>query len=208
MILNFMKIISSHSLIFLSSISFFFSCAKKTQPDTVHNVNSSNQSDASSSSDNFNSGLNNDFADLGTPINGSFDDGLSERDPSLSAFNDESASRPFEPVLFGFDQYNINATERDKISRIADYLKKNPNAKLLIEGYCDWKGTPDYNKSLGDRRAKSVKDALIALGVNGSRLATEAYGETRPISDNKTVGGRKANRRVKFQRRVEIKIAK
>ena len=48
----------------------------------------------------------------------------------------------------------------------------------------------------------------IALGVNGSRLATEAYGETRPISDNKTVGGRKANRRVKFQRRVEIKIAK
>ena len=136
-----MKIISCHSLVFLSSISFFFSCAKKTQPDTVHNVNSSNQSDASSSSDNFNSGLNNDFADLGTPINGSFDDGLSERDPSLSAFNDESASRPFEPVLFGFDQYNINATERNKISRIADYLKdihsmiKDPHGLYLVRTY-------------------------------------------------------------------------
>ncbi len=172
-----MKIITSHSLIFLSSISFFFSCAKKTQPDTVHNVNSSNQSDASSSSDNFNSGLNNDFADLGTPINGSFDDGLSERDPSLSAFNDESASRPFEPVLFGFDQYNINATERNKISRIADYLKKNPNAKLLIEGYCDWKGTPDYNKSLGDRRAKTVKEYLTDLGCDENRIEVISIGD-------------------------------
>ena len=67
-------------------------------------------------------------------------------------------------MYFGFDQYNINQSERGKLAEIADFLKTNPKAKLLIEGYCDWKGTPAYNKSLGDRRATTVKAYLTDLG--------------------------------------------
>jgi peptidoglycan-associated lipoprotein len=128
-------------------------------------------------SDSFNSGSVDEFADLGAPINDTLDDGLSLRDPTLSSFNDESATRPFEPVLFGFDQYNIQASERAKISRIADYMKTNPSARLLIEGYCDWKGTPDYNKSLGDRRAKTVKEYLTDLGCEENRIEVISIGD-------------------------------
>jgi len=165
-------------IVFSALVFFYFSsCAKKVQPDTVHNVNSNGSSELSAVNDSFNSGSVDEFADLGAPINDSLDDGLSLRDPTLSSFNDERASRPFEPVLFGFDQYNIQASERAKISRIADYMKSNPSARLLIEGYCDWKGTPDYNKSLGDRRAKTVKEYLTDLGCEENRIEVISIGD-------------------------------
>ena len=80
--------------------------------------------------------------------------------------------RPFNPVYFGFDQYNISASERDKLVEIAEFLQNNQEARLLVEGYCDWKGTPAYNKALGERRATTVKEYLIELGADGSRVET------------------------------------
>ena len=69
------------------------------------------------------------------------------------------------------------------------------------------KAKPKNVIKLSEERAASVKNALISLGVSDNRMETEAYGETRPVQNNATAAGRKANRRVKFQRRVEIKIA-
>jgi peptidoglycan-associated lipoprotein len=153
------------------------SCAKNNQPKTTHNLNTGSNNLESAVNDGFNSGVD-DFADLGSPIKGSFDDNeLSERNPSLSSFDGDNAFRPFEPVLFGFDQFNINAPEREKISKIAQYMLSEPSAKLLIEGYCDWKGTPDYNKSLGDRRAKTVKDYLVDLGCDENRIEIISIGD-------------------------------
>ena len=56
-------------------------------------------------------------------------------------------------------------------------MKSNIRARLLIEGYCDWKGTPDYNKSLGDRRATTVKNYLIELGCEASRIEAISLGD-------------------------------
>ena len=136
---------------------FFSSCSNKVDPDTSLIRNSGNGG-TTSNVEGFNSGNNDDFSLAGKPLFSSNDDLLAPRNNGLDAFSDPlNTIRPFDPVYFGFDQYNIDSTERGKLSEIADFLKTNPKAKLLIEGYCDWKGTPAYNKSLGDRRATTVK---------------------------------------------------
>ncbi|MBT7650901.1 MAG: OmpA family protein [Opitutae bacterium] len=174
------------------------SCAKNSNPETTHNLNTGSNNSESAGNNGFNSVDDNDFADLGTPIRGSFeDDGLSERNPASSSFNGDNVFRPFEPVLFGFDQFNIKPPERDKISKIAQYMLSEPSAKLLIEGYCDWKGTPDYNKSLGDRRAKTVKDYLIDLGCDENRIEIISIGDELAIP-NATPDVARLDRRATF----------
>lgn len=107
-------------------------------------------------------------------------------DPSLL----DNAEKPFEPIFFGFDQYSIGTEERAKLQEISTFMAQNTNAKILVEGYCDWKGTPAYNKSLGDRRASSVKDYLVDLGVEPSRIEVLSMGDelATPNADPTTAG--------------------
>jgi peptidoglycan-associated lipoprotein len=81
-----------------------------------------------------------------------------------------------QDVYFGFDSSSIAASERYKLQAAADYLAANPNDGLLIEGYCDWYGTQDYNLALGERRANSARDYLATLGVSTSRIDTLSKG--------------------------------
>ena len=76
----------------------------------------------------------------------------------------------FPSVYFGFDSSSIVATERMKLQEAADYLRENPKDHILIEGYCDWYGTSEYNLALGDRRAASAGDYLNTLGVDSQRI--------------------------------------
>ncbi len=107
-------------------------------------------------------------------------------DPSLL----DNAEKPFEPIFFGFDQYSIGTEERAKLQEISTFMAQNTSAKILVEGYCDWKGTPAYNKSLGDRRASSVKDYLVDLGVEPSRIEVLSMGDelATPNADPTTAG--------------------
>jgi outer membrane protein OmpA-like peptidoglycan-associated protein len=66
----------------------------------------------------------------------------------------------------------------------------------LIEGFTDSTGSKDYNLELSRRRAESVKDHLVSLGVNGDRISTKGYGERYPVASNDNPGGRQLNRRV------------
>jgi peptidoglycan-associated lipoprotein len=175
------------SLLSFNLILFFFfsGCSKKVQPETTLNRDGENAIGTGSQTSGFNDGTD-DLAGLGDPLRGDFDnfDPLSPRDTDLSAFeNPDNVTRPFDPVLFGFDQYNINATERPNISEIAEFMKSNTGARLLIEGYCDWKGTPDYNKSLGDRRASTVKQYLVELGCEGNRIEVISLGDELAVPD-------------------------
>ena len=98
--------------------------------------------------------------------------------------------RPFEPIFFGFDQYSIGIEERSKLQDIATFMTESPDCRILIEGYCDWKGTPSYNKSLGDRRASSVKDYLTDLGIAPTRIEVISMGDevATPDADPTTAG--------------------
>jgi len=124
---------------------------------------------------------------VGATITGLNGDGLAPQDPFWGD-NLANGERPFEPIFFGFDQYNIGADERAKLQAVANYLDSNPEARILIEGYCDWKGTPAYNKSLGDRRASSVKQYLADLGADTNRVDVLSMGDefATPNADSTT----------------------
>jgi peptidoglycan-associated lipoprotein len=180
-----MRAHSFPALSFIALVLLLGACAKKDGPQTTLNRDANVNGDANqltSTGNGFNQG--DEFSELGTPLRGDFgdDDLLAPRDASLEAFSDPlNTIRPFDPVLFGFDQYNLTAEERPKLQEITEFLKSNPQARLLIEGYCDWKGTPEYNKSLGDRRAATVKNYLVELGGDSSRIDTVSIGDEAAI---------------------------
>lgn len=95
-----------------------------------------------------------------------------------------------EDIFFGFDSYSISINERAKLQAAADYLKRNKGDGLLIEGHCDWYGTADYNLALGDRRAKSIRDYLVTLGIGANRIETLSKGSLEATSGlSKTQSG-------------------
>lgn len=83
----------------------------------------------------------------------------------------------FQPVYFAFDQSAIAAAERPKLQEAKAYLDAHPTQRLLLEGRCDWRGTPEYNLGLGDRRAASSRQYLETLGVPADRLETVSKGD-------------------------------
>jgi peptidoglycan-associated lipoprotein len=81
-----------------------------------------------------------------------------------------------QPVYFDFDRYNVKDAERAKLQAAKDYLDKNPQYRILLEGHCDWRGTSEYNLALGDRRAGASKKYLIAIGVPAAKIETLSKG--------------------------------
>ena len=73
-------------------------------------------------------------------------------------------------------------TEEAKLQALAEYLRSNSKAVVLVEGHCDERGSNEYNLSLGDRRAMSVRAALVALGIDGARVNTKSMGEEAPVA--------------------------
>ena len=121
---------------------------------------------------------------VGQPVAGLFGtpDLLQPRNPNHELFSDPRNSiRPFEAVYFDFDQFNLSPEERGKVIELAGFLAENRDARLLIEGYCDWKGTPAYNKSLGERRANTIMQYLIELGSDPRRIDTLSIGDEAAI---------------------------
>jgi peptidoglycan-associated lipoprotein len=86
-----------------------------------------------------------------------------------------------ESVYFDFDKSAIKQDERAKISAAADYLKKTPQYRLLLEGHCDWRGTSEYNLGLGDRRAQAVKKFLEGIGASADKLQILSKGSLGAI---------------------------
>jgi len=85
-------------------------------------------------------------------------------------------------VYFDFDKYNIRADQWPKVEQLAELIKSNPsNYTVRIEGNCDEWGTEEYNYALGLKRANSVKNALIKLGVDPKKLTVISYGELNPV---------------------------
>jgi len=84
-------------------------------------------------------------------------------------------------VLFGYDRSDLEDSGRSTLQKQAAWLQRFPTVVLVIEGHADERGTREYNLALGARRAQSVRDYLVSLGVSGARLDTISYGKERPI---------------------------
>jgi len=85
-------------------------------------------------------------------------------------------------VLFDTDRSNIRADQRAILERQARWLGQYPQVQVDVEGHADERGTREYNLALGQRRANSARDTLVALGVAGPRIATISYGKDRPAA--------------------------
>lgn len=88
-------------------------------------------------------------------------------------------SGPMVPVYFEFDSSKVTGEQVQRIETNADFIKKNPQLNIRIEGNCDPRGTQEYNLALGERRAQSAKSYLVNLGVNAERLSTVSFGEEK-----------------------------
>jgi peptidoglycan-associated lipoprotein len=101
-------------------------------------------------------------------------------------------------IHFDFDKYDIRPGDAKILDGNASWLKSNPNNLILIEGHCDERGTNEYNLALGERRAKSTMNYLVAQGVQASRITIISYGEERPVCAEKEEGCWSKNRRAQF----------
>ena len=104
----------------------------------------------------------------------------------------------FPIIYFAYDRSVIGLSERHKLQQVAKYLKENKMFGLIIEGHCDEKGSAEYNRALGERRAIAAKDYLTNAGVSAARIKTMSYGEDRLAhkEDNETAHSK--NRRAEL----------
>jgi|SRR5882724_11325304 len=101
-------------------------------------------------------------------------------------------------VHFDYDSSAIRSEELPKLREIAAYLKANSLKAVCIEGHCDERGTEEYNRSLGDRRALALREALAKLDVSPARLDTISFGKDRPVDGGGTEAANRLNRRGEF----------
>jgi peptidoglycan-associated lipoprotein len=101
-------------------------------------------------------------------------------------------------IRFDFNKYNLRPEDKQILSSHANYLLKNKNTKIVIEGNCDERGSMKYNLALGERRAKEAKNYLVNSGVNQKRIKTISYGKDRPLDPGHNEEAWATNRRDHF----------
>jgi peptidoglycan-associated lipoprotein len=104
----------------------------------------------------------------------------------------------FQSVYFAYDSAAINPGERAKLQAVADWMNANRGKHILIEGHCDERGTTEYNRTLGERRALAAREALISMGCDASSITTVTLGEDRPMDPGHDEIAWSKNRRAEF----------
>jgi peptidoglycan-associated lipoprotein len=126
---------------------------------------------------------------------------LTARTDDWSIDGQNRAALAANTVYFDFDQFAIKASEREKLKTAKEYLDKNPTYRLILEGHCDWRGTAEYNLSLGDRRASAVKKYLLSLGIATDKLETLSKGSLEAAKNGDDAAMAK-------DRRVDLVVSK
>jgi len=101
-------------------------------------------------------------------------------------------------VLFATDRAELNANGMATVRKLAEVMMQNPDRTVMVEGFTDSTGTAAHNKDLSERRAASVAQALVSLGVPRERIGMRGYGEAFPVASNDTASNRQLNRRVEI----------
>ena len=143
-------------------------------------------------------GSNIDSAAVTPPADASFNvgaPGLSMRPEGFDISGQNRSTLQAQTVYFDFDKSDIRAAEREKLRIAKEYLDTHPGHRLLLEGHCDWRGTAEYNLSLGDRRANATKRYLQSIGVAPDRVETLSKGSLE-ASKNADAATMEKDRRV------------
>ena len=127
---------------------------------------------------------------------GEWDKNATENSLGESPLGDfEVLNLNFPTIYFGYDSNALAPSEAAKLDKVAAYINRYDNLYLIIEGHCDQRGTEEYNRSLGDRRANMIREYLVKANIDTARLRTISYGKDKPAveGNDETVWGK--NRR-------------
>lgn len=120
--------------------------------------------------------------------------------PSRGNFNPETdvnyETLQADTIYFAFDSSTVSSSERAKLQQVSEWMKANPDHSLYLAGHADKRGTPEYNRALGERRALAVREYLVGLGIPATALYTNSYGADRPAVQGDTEDAYAKNRRV------------
>lgn len=130
-----------------------------------------------------------DSTTTGIPISGALKDWVPAADqPAVLRDN---------ILYFAYDRSDVRSSETSKLDAIASYLKGG-NRAVRVEGHCDERGTEEYNRSLGDKRAQSAREYLVRAGVNAEAIDTISHGEDKPAVPGHSEAAWSKNRRAEF----------
>jgi peptidoglycan-associated lipoprotein len=103
-----------------------------------------------------------------------------------------------DTIHFEYDSAVVKPAEHSKVTAVADYLKSNASNAVKVEGHCDERGTDEYNRSLGERRAQAIREELVKAGVDAGRVDTVSFGRDRPVDTGHSDAAHRKNRRGEF----------
>ena len=103
-----------------------------------------------------------------------------------------------QDVFFDYDSYDVNATSQATIAKDAAFLNQHAGVKIVLGGYCDERGSTEYNLALGENRANAAKQALVAAGVDAGRIRTVSYGKEKQFCTEQDESCYQQNRRAQF----------
>jgi peptidoglycan-associated lipoprotein len=124
-----------------------------------------------------------------------------ETAPAAATLTDEQLlEQKLSDVLFDYDSYELRPDEKTKLQEGAQFLNtQRPTWNIVIEGNCDERGSTEFNLALGDNRANTVKQALVAAGVSANRIQTISFGKEKPVCTESTEACWQQNRRDHFR---------
>lgn len=114
------------------------------------------------------------------------------------ADNQDIPGVSFPTIYFAYDQDTLGSSEQAKLDQIAQYLQDNAGVGVVIEGHCDERGSVEYNRALGERRAITVQTYLVNLGIPDTRFKTQSFGEERPAVQGSNEEAWSKNRRAEL----------
>ena len=172
----------------LSLVFFAFGCAKKKVEQAGEVTPPAQQKEVAPPSE---MGMNMPGAEGGvqaTPQEGA----------QGGAVSAEIAAFEKDDIFFDYDKFSIRPDARKVLAQKAAFLNSRPQMNVKIEGYCDERGTSEYNLALGERRAKSAQDYLVFLGIKPDRISIISYGEEKPLDPGHSEEAWAKNRRAHF----------
>lgn len=122
---------------------------------------------------------------------------LPDRIDGANFFSGNVIRGQFAPVYFGYDSFSVSDSELMKLEQVASAMKSSGKT-LIIAGFTDERGTEEYNRGLGEKRAQAVRDALISMGLSGGKIQTVSFGEEMPADPGSGDSAWAMNRRAEF----------
>jgi peptidoglycan-associated lipoprotein len=126
--------------------------------------------------------------------------GMDERSQELrvNSDSDSGTAGALRTVYFDFNSAALTPAARTALQNNVDFLRNNPNVRIQVEGHCDERGGVQYNLALGERRARSVRDYMISMGIEARRISTISFGKERPVAFGHDESAWSQNRRGNF----------